>query len=462
VTKRLLLSYLTITLIVLLMLEIPLGLFYAQRERERLAADVEHDANVIATLYEDDLEAGTSLDPAAAYTYQDRTGARVVVVDSAGISQVDTAAPPNRDFSTRPEIEAALEGMRTTGTRTSETLDTDLLYVAVPVASGGTVHGALRVTLDTSDVTERIRSFWFALAAVAVVVLLAVAAIGWLIARSVTRPLRELTDTASRFASGDLSVRASPIDGPAEIVALDDTMATMARRLDGVLATQRAFVADASHQLRTPLTALRLRLENLQSDLPQDRHSGVVDPTLEREVERAIEETNRLTELVSSLLQLARADEQPAVGTADLGRLVLDRVDTWTAVAEERDVVLVGPEPVPLVPIEVRTVPGAIEQILDNVLDNALLVSPAGAVVGVELDETAEYATLRVVDHGPGLSDADKADATRRFWRGDTSTPGTGLGLAIVEALARASGGTVELTDTPGGGLTVGVTFRKP
>jgi signal transduction histidine kinase len=324
------------------------------------------------------------------------------------------------------------------------------------------VHGALRVTIDTSDVTERIRSFWFALAAVAVVVLLAVAAIGWLIARSVTRPLRELTDTASRFASGDLSVRAAPIDGPPEIVALDDTMTTMARRLDGVLATQRAFVADASHQLRTPLTALRLRLENLQSDLPQDQHSGVVDPSLDREVERAIEETNRLTELVSSLLQLARADEQPAVSTADLGRLVLDRVDTWTAVAEERDVVLVGPEPAPLAPIEVRTVPGAIEQILDNVLDNALLVSPAGAMVGVELSETAEDATLRVVDHGPGLTDADKADATRRFWRGDTSTPGTGLGLAIVEALARASGGVVELTDTPGGGLTVGVTFRKP
>jgi signal transduction histidine kinase len=462
VTKRLLLSYLTITLIVLLMLEIPLGLFYAQRERERVAADVEHDANVIATLYEDDLEAGNPLDPTAANTYEFRTGARVVIVDTDGISQVDTAAPANRDFSTRPEIAAALEGRRTAGTRTSETLGTDLLYVAVPVASGGTVHGALRVTIDTSDVTERIRSFWLALVAVAVVVLLAVAAIGWLIARSVTRPLRELTDTASRFASGDLSVRGSPIDGPPEIVALDDTMATMARRLDGVLATQRAFVADASHQLRTPLTALRLRLENLQSDLPQDQHSGVVDPSLDREVERAIEETNRLTELVSSLLQLARADEQPAVGTDDLGRLVLDRVDTWTAVAEERNVVLVGPHQVPVAPMEVRTVPGGIEQILDNVLDNALLVSPAGAIVSVELSETAEDATLRVVDHGPGLTDADKADATRRFWRGDTSTPGTGLGLAIVEALARASGGGVELTDTPGGGLTVGVTFRKP
>ena len=159
-TKRLMLSYLIITLIVLLMLEIPLGLFYGQRERERLIADVEHDANVIATLYEDDVERGLPLDPQPAATYQDRTGARVVVLDGDGISLVDTDQPVSRDFSTRPEIVVALEGTRASGTRSSETLGTDLLYVAVPVASGGTVHGALRITLDTSQVNARIRQFW--------------------------------------------------------------------------------------------------------------------------------------------------------------------------------------------------------------------------------------------------------------------------------------------------------------
>ena len=97
-TKRILLSYLTITLIVLLMLGIPLGLFFAQRERERLEADVEHDANVIATIYEDDLEAGRALDPAAADNYGDRTGGRVVIVDNDGISQVDTMGAVNREF----------------------------------------------------------------------------------------------------------------------------------------------------------------------------------------------------------------------------------------------------------------------------------------------------------------------------------------------------------------------------
>jgi signal transduction histidine kinase len=205
------------------------------------------------------------------------------------------------------------------------------------------------------------------------------------------------------------------------------------------------------------LTALRLRLENLQSDLA----AGPADPALDSEVERAIDETGRLTELVTSLLQLARADDRPVTTTVDVVALLRDRVDTWTAVAEERGVELAGVlgELDPDAAVMVRVVPGAVEQMLDNLLDNALLVSGAGGRVEVGLDRTPESATLRVVDHGPGLSDAHKRDAMRRFWRGDTTRPGTGLGLSIVDALATASGGSVVLSDTDGGGLTVIVTL---
>ena len=438
-TRRILVSYLTITVLVLVLLMVPLGIFYSQRERERTASDAEHDANVIATLYEDDLEAGVPLDPTAAINYQDRTDARVVVVDIDGISQVDTGGVIDRDFSTRPEIAAALDGIRTSGTRRSDTLGTDLLFVAVPVASGGTVHGALRLTLDTGDVSRRILYFWLALGGVAVVVLWAVALIGWVIARSVTRPIRELTASAGRFAGGDLSVGPEMSEGP---------------RLDTVLTTQRSFVADASHQLRTPLTALRLRLENLQSDLDGggDRPA---DPASAAALELAIDETVRLTELVTSLLQLARADEHPETVVTDLAALVRDRIDTWTAVAEDRSVVIDGAPGSE--PVLVRCVPGAIEQILDNLLDNALGVSPTGSSVGVVVTDRDGVGEVCVVDHGPGLSDPLKTDALRRFWRGDTTRPGTGLGLAIVETLAVVSGGRVVLLDTPGGGLTVSV-----
>lgn len=448
-TKRLLLSYLTITVIVLVLLEVPLAVFYSQRERERIAAAVEHDAGVLATLYEDDLEAGRSLDPRPAEEYQVRTGARVVVVDASGISEVDSEGTVDRDFSTRPEMELALIGTTASGTRSSETLGTDLLYVAVPVASGGTVHGALRVTLDTGDVDDRIHRFWLALVAVALVVIAAVAAVGWAIARSVTRPLRKLNSTAARFAGGDLTVTDDSVEGPSEVRALAETMATMARRLDELLANQRSFVAHASHQLRTPLTALRLRLENLQRELPEEPSA---------ELDAAIDETGRLAILVSSLLRLAHADEDPTTGVADLAQLAIDRVDTWTAVAEAGGVSLGAEIPDP--PLLVEAGLGAIEQILDNLLDNALNASTAGSSVTVRVLPTASTHDLVIIDEGPGLSDDDKLLALERFWRGSTSTPGTGLGLAIVDALARASGAVVELGDAPGGGLSVRVAFR--
>jgi signal transduction histidine kinase len=449
-TRRLLLGYLTVTVLVLALLEIPLAVFYAQRERERLIADVEHDANVIATLYEDDLERDRPLDPRPANEYGARTDARVVVVDRDGISLVDTDQGVERDFSTRPEIALALTGNQSSGTRPSETLATDLLYVAVPVASGGTVHGALRVTLDTSDVTARIQRFWLALATVAVVVLVAVALIGWGVARSVTRPLRRLNTAAARFAQGDLTVGDDPHDGPPELRALGETMTTMARRLDDLLQAQRAFVADASHQLRTPLTALRLRLENLQSGLAEGSSA---------ELDAAIDETSRLATLVTDLLQLARTDERPASDVADLAQLTADRVDTWTAVAEAKAVFLrhdaFGG------PALVRVIPGAIEQILDNLIDNAVDASPSGSTITARITSTTDSYQLTIADQGPGLTDEQKAHATRRFWRADTTRPGTGLGLAIVEALATASGGRVDLADAPDGGLAVTVSLTR-
>ena len=103
----------------------------------------------------------------------------------------------------------------------------------------------------------------------------------------------------------------------------------------------------------------------------------------------------------------------------------------------------------------VLAVPGALEQILDNVLDNAIAVAPPASEVTVRLDRHHDVRRIAVSDHGPGLSDEDKLRAVRRFWRGNPTAPGSGLGLAIATTLAEASGGSLRLTDTPGGGLTV-------
>lgn len=449
-TRRLILSYLAIGVIVLVLLEVPFGVFYGQRELARLTADVERDASIIATVYEDALELGLPTDPDPAERYAARTGARLVVVDREGRSLVDTGRAVPHDFSSRPEIATALRGSYATGTRTSETLGAELLYVAVPVASSGTVHGALRLTLDSSAVHGQIRRFWWGLGAIAAVVLASIALAGWLIARSVTEPLRRLNATAHRFGSGDLTVGPTDRQGPPELRQLADTMSTMAGRLAAMIEQQRAFVSDTSHQLRTPLTALRLRLENLQASLGDHDDAAQVD--------LAIDEISRLSTLVNDLLQLTRADREEAPVAHDLIGIVADRVDTWSAAAETAGIRLVFEREEE--PVAVLAVPGAIEQILDNVLDNALGIAAMGTTVTVAVEPVAEGHVLTVTDEGPGLSDEDKERALRRFWRGDARRPGTGLGLAIAEALARASGGSLSLEDGPGGGLRVAVTLR--
>ncbi len=448
-TRRLLVSYLTITLFVLLVLEIPLAIFFRDREFDRLLSDAERDAVVIASFYEDALEHGETEDPSPAVDYRERTGVRVVVVDAGGIAIVDTDGAAGRDFSTRPEIQTALAGDRATGQRDSATLSSEIVYVALPVASGGVVHGAVRLTVDTHEVTERVHQFWLGLTAVALFMLALIAAAGWVIARSVTKPLRTLQSAAHRFAEGDLSRTEVDERAPVELVDLQVAMNRMAGRLERLLTQQRSFVADASHQLRTPLTALRLRLENRQDES--------TDPAEVAELDAAIAETERLAALVTDLLQLASAERTLTATTVDLAEPVRDRVDTWTAVADVAEVTLrlTGAEH----PSPVRAVDGSIEQILDNVLDNAIQVAPPGSTITIDVQRGDDVTVLTIADQGPGLTEEERELALVRFWRRSSATPGSGLGLSIVTALAEAGGGSVRLAANEPTGLAVEVRF---
>jgi signal transduction histidine kinase len=455
-SRRLLATYITLAVVILAALEIPLGIQYGRSEKSNLTNGVKTDALVMATFAEDPLERGQSRPSSqlqrVADSYTRDPGGRVVVVDRRGRSILDTESAVGRSFANRPEFRAALGAHPTisTGTRHSNLLGTDLIYVAVPItAQNGKTLGALRITYPTSALDSRVTHYWLLLAAIGGVVLAAAALIGLRFARTLTRPLLKLEHAAAAVGHGDLDARA-PEEGPPEVRAVAAEFNETVARLDGLLHSQQEFVADASHQLRTPLAALRLRLENLERD---------VDEAGRRDLEAALAEVERLARLVDGLLALARADAANAEPVpTDLDSLVAARVEHWRPEAERRGVELVRRvEP----GVQVLASPGALDQVLDNLISNALAVSPAGTTVAVDARGAGDEVELHVTDEGPGMTEEQRARAFDRFWRAGPPGTGTGLGLAVVHRLVTADGGTIELGEAPGGGLDAAIRLRR-
>jgi signal transduction histidine kinase len=447
--RRLVATYIALALVVLLALAIPLGIELARTQRRELASDVERDAFALASLLEDRVPPHGSRDVAViralARAYAQDSGTRVVVLGSGGRALVDTAPaePGERSFASRPEIVQALRGIVAQGSRPSHTLRQTLLYVAVPIASGGNVRGAVRLSYPTATADARARRAWETLGAIGAVVLLIAVLMGVVLARIVRRPLESLAASATALGDGDLTVR-SEVAGPPETRALATAFNLMASRLDDLVRAQQSFAADAAHELRTPLQALRLRLDTLE---------GEIAPDGRRDLEAAYAEALRLTRLVSGLLELARAEDaaQPDVAI-ELAPAVISGVERWRELGSDAGIALAVSVPPGL---RVRAASDRVGQILDNLLANAFAASPEGSTIDVMARRVADRVELRVSDQGPGLSQEHKARAFDRFWRGHESGGGSGLGLAIVRRLVERDGGSLELSDAPGGGLEV-------
>jgi signal transduction histidine kinase len=220
-----------------------------------------------------------------------------------------------------------------------------------------------------------------------------------------------------------------------------------AAKLEALVHSQEQFVADASHELRTPLTALRLRLENVEH---------AVSPAGLDDLDAATEELERLDRMVEDLLALARADvsEAPAEEVV-LADLVAERARAWDAYAAERGIALVteldGRQ-------AARAGRGRTEQVVDNLLANAIEASPTSGSVWLRARAGPGAVTVSVVDEGPGLTPVERERAFDRFWRG-ASGSGSGLGLSIVRRLVELDGGRVELREAGTGGVEAVVTL---
>lgn len=460
--KRLIASYVALVGVALAAFTVPVAFTLTAQLRGDTEESVRREATTMALLLGDGDEPARQALARMAGAYADETPGTVEAVAADGRSAVPPLPLPAQPDD--PAIGEALRRGVTTVDWGSRLVWGPELVVTVPVYEGRNavrgpgeeerIVGAVRIRYATADLTDRLWRIWGFRAILAIGVLAVAAGLGAVVARLLTKPLRQLNDMASRFGDGDLTAR-SPVTGPQETRTLARTLNQGAERLDTLVASQRIFVADASHQLRTPLTALRLALDNIAD--------GVDDAFVREDVDQATAEVVRMSRLVSGLLVLARAEAKVAAPEPlALRELVEDRLNVWRPAADERGVTIVltgtaedGPR--------VLAGPGNLDQVLDNVLSNALEVSPDRGTITVRVETCGpEEAVLEVLDQGPGMSAAEQARAFDRFWRGQglTGRTGSGLGLAIVKQLVTDDGGRVALRDAPGGGLCVRIGLR--
>ena len=447
---RLLAAFAYALLVVIVALEVPLANNLADRIDAEVRGEAAEEASVLAAASSGRLDQPAYLERLARNS-ADQVSGRVVLVDASGRLLADSAgaAAVGQLYATdeRPELPEALGGHLAQEERFSETLGEDLLATAVPVIEGQKTAGALRVTQAVGAVNDEIQTDVLALVGIGVLALALGLGVAWILAGSIARPIRSLAAVVRRMSGGDLTARAEE-RGSSEQTELARGFNEMAGRLSAMVESQRAFVADASHQLRTPLTGLRLRIEAAEN--------ASRDPAVARELEAADREVHRLAVLVDELLTLA-ASEQPAKAEpGDVEEAVSAAVERWRGRADESGRELRVADAGPLASVRAPAPDLAI--ILDNLIENAIKYSDRGAAVELDWATSDGTASIMVANDG-SLTDEDAEHAFERFYRGDGGRrgQGSGLGLAIVAALARRSGGTARLSKTPSGRVSATV-----
>jgi signal transduction histidine kinase len=432
--KRILIALVGLTIAILVGAVIPLGLKASAHDYSSFVEDAQSRTRAATAAAEEQLAdklAGPELSDDL--TSAARQGDGMIVMSATGV--VIARAGPS--FTVRPDM---LSRARATGELVTRVRNDQVLVVA-PVRSNGVTVGMAALMRPTRQLEFSLRTFWLTLALIATAALAAAILIGIGLSRWAARPLALLGASARKLGEGDLGARA-PADGPAEVRELSETFNAMGCRLETLIHGHRAMLADVSHQLRTPLAALRLQLEALAAEAG---HGSA-------EFSAPLSEVARLGRMVDGLLAVARAENAtPDIVPVSVSEVVAERTAAWTPVADDQGVSLQADSPLT---VRVGLGDGYLEQILDNLIANAIEATTAGDRITVTAAPTARGARITVADNGPGMSQADMERAFLRF-ASTTNPRGSGLGLAIVYRLAAVGGGGAALSHTPGGGLTV-------
>lgn len=437
-TRRILLGFLGVLVVVIVAVVVPLGLVVSSQQTSDFRAGAQDADRAVAAVAEEHLDDNAPL--SGLQTLVGRfvaRGDRIAVLGADGqvIAQGGQPIPASVGA-------AALAGRSLPGIH-------DALVTQTSIGDADRHLGVAVLVRDADPLNHRHAVLWTTLLLAGVATLVVGAVVGWSLGRWITRPLVSLVHAAHSVGLGDTTARADDTHGPPQVREVGSSFNEMADRVTALLDAQRAMTAEVSHQLRTPLASLRLRLELL---------AGELDPAQAEDVTAIVDETNRLARLADGLLAVARAEASPSTPEPiDLAALAEGRVEAWQPVAADRDVVL-----------ELRAgagtalvTPGHAEQVLDNLLDNAIEATPAGGRIVVATQLTEAGVSLTVADDGPGMTAERRAHALDQFVTSRGGEGGTGLGLAIVNRLVTVDHGRIELTETAGGGLTARVTLPR-
>lgn len=323
---------------------------------------------------------------------------------------------------------------------------------AIRADSPGTTWMIVVTSLE--DSRESLDEMQGLLAASALFALLAAGGGGWLISRRALAPVASLTSAAAQISSSNLDRRVPVGRSHDELSMLARTFNDMIERLQQSFESQRRFIADASHDIRTPIAVIRGELELLQR-----RIEG--EPPTRNALTRAIAELDRLNQLANDLLLLARAEagQLPQARQQErLDELLAESASSLRRLASQRDVAI-------KVDIydaaEVRCDPQMLRRAVSNLIENAIKFSPNSTSVRTSLFVTGRRASIVIIDRGEGIPAKDLPRIFDRFYRGDRARVdrGTGLGLTIAKAIIEDHGGTVHIASEPGVGTTITVTL---
>jgi len=354
-----------------------------------------------------------------------------------------------------PEITEALKGVDGEARRV-DALGQENYYIAIPVSHESIIYGALRLSGIYSDQMAASNRSLFLLGVIALLLILAVILEAWWMASTISRPIRSLTDVAEQLSLGKLMVRSTP-SGPEELRQLGETFNQMASHLQDNMEGMQAFVANASHELRTPITAIKLNVEALSEGAMDDREIA------QRFLSQIQDELELMSRTVTDLLDLSRIEAgrgRTQYEPVDLGVLLNETRELWSARALQAGLEL--RLALQSNPPKVFANEDQLRRLLNNLVENGIKNTPAGGWVEISLNYQSEKPNIRVEvkDNGIGISEDHIPRIFERFYRveptqmKDKKFTGSGLGLAIAKSIVEAHNGKIGVFSKLGAGST--------